>query len=192
MADEDIELPGRGYNTEDVRAQREPDPPKRKRRWGLWLLLIFVLVPFLLLGLWTLITLTYTYSSGERSGYVQKLSKKGWLCKTWEGELAMANMPGAMPEIFSFSVRDDAVAEQINTAMGNRVALHYEEHRGIPTSCFGETDYFVTSMRATTDVVPGAAPSSGIPAPGSLPAPATATPAAPPVVAPPATPPPRP
>ena len=56
----------------------------------------------LVLGLWTLITLNYTYSSGERAGYVQKISQKGWVCKTWEGELAMANLPGAMPQIFTF------------------------------------------------------------------------------------------
>ena len=86
----------------------------------------------------------FTYSSGERAGYVQKFSKKGWLCKTWEGELAMANLPGAMPEVFRFTVRDDAVAGQINRNMGQRVALHYEQHLGLPTSCFGETEYFVT------------------------------------------------
>lgn len=189
MADEDIELPGRGYNTEDVRAQRDPEPPKRKRRWGLWLLLIFVIVPVLLLSLWTAITLAYTYSSGERAGYVQKLSKKGWLCKTWEGEIAMATLPGTMPEVFAFSVRDDAVAERINQSMGSRVSLHYEEHRGIPTSCFGETDYFVTDIRVV-EGVPGAppnppagpAPSSGTPAPGT--APAAPAPAAPPAAPP--------
>jgi len=191
MADEDIELPGRGYNTEDVRAQREPgEPPKRKRRWGLWLLLIFVIVPVLLLSLWTAITLAYTYSSGERAGYVQKLSKKGWLCKTWEGEIAMATLPGTMPEVFAFSVRDDAVAERINQSMGSRVSLHYEEHRGIPTSCFGETDYFVTDVRVVeglpgspANAPAGTLPSSGTPAPGTTPV------APPPATTPPATPP---
>src|SRR5690349_13295495 len=86
----------------------------------------------LVLGLWTLITLSYTYSTGERAGYVQKISEKGWVCKTWEGEIALANLPGAMPEIFSFSVRDDAVAAQISALAGQRVSLTYEEHPGIP------------------------------------------------------------
>ncbi len=87
------------------------------------------------------------YSSGERSGFVQKLSKKGWVCKTWEGEMAMASMPGTAPEIFLFSVRDDAVADKINRSMGKRVAISYEQHKGVPTTCFGETDYFVTDIK---------------------------------------------
>ena len=78
---------------------------------------------------------------------MQKFSRKGWICKTWEGELAMANLPGAMPEIFAFTVRDDAVAARINESMGQRVALTYEQHRGLPTTCFGETQYFVSDVR---------------------------------------------
>jgi hypothetical protein len=118
-------------------------PPRKRRRLGCGLLL-FLLVAVLLFGLYVWIALNYDYSSGERAGYVQKFSRKGWLCKTWEGELAMVNLPGAMPQIFSFSVRDDAVANQINQSLGQRVRLHYEQHKGIPTSCFGETEYFVT------------------------------------------------
>ncbi len=87
------------------------------------------------------------YSKGERAGYVQKLSKKGWLCKTWEGELAMANLPGTMPEIFNFTVRNDSIASIIDTNVGKRVSLSYEQHRGVPTTCFGETEYFVTGIR---------------------------------------------
>ncbi len=88
-----------------------------------------------------------SYSSGDRSGYVQKLSKKGWVCKTWEGEMAMVSMPGAMPEIFHFSVRSDAVADKLNQTLGKRVAIHYEQHKGVPTRCFGETEYFITDVR---------------------------------------------
>ncbi len=115
---------------------------------GLAALIVFVL------GIWTLITLSYTYSSGERAGYVQKISEKGWICKTWEGEIAMANLPGAMPQIFEFSVRDDAVAAQISALAGQRVALTYEEHPGIPTSCFGDTAYFIVKVTPITDAVP--------------------------------------
>jgi hypothetical protein len=93
------------------------------------------------------LALRFSYSTGERAGYVQKFSRKGWLCKTWEGQLAMVNLPGAMPELFAFTVRDDAVATRINAAMGQRVALSYEQHVGLPTTCFGETDYFVTDVR---------------------------------------------
>ena len=98
-------------------------------------------------ALWTWLTLTWTYADGERAGYVQKLSKKGWICKTWEGEMAMVTMPGTVAEKFYFTVPDDEVANQINTSVGERVALHYEEHKWIPFSCFGETGYFVTGVR---------------------------------------------
>lgn len=109
----------------------------------------FVFLFALILGfaLWSWITLTFTYASGERAGFVQKFSKKGWVCKTWEGELAMVNLPGAMPEIFYFTVRDDSIASQIEQRMGRRVSLYYEQHVGVPTSCFGETEYFVKSVR---------------------------------------------
>ena len=98
-------------------------------------------------GGWTWFSLTYNYSDGERAGYVQKLSRKGWICKTWEGELALVNLPGAMPEIFHFSVRDDAVAKRIQQSVGKRVALSYEQHIGIPTTCFGDTEYFVVNIQ---------------------------------------------
>jgi hypothetical protein len=78
---------------------------------------------------------------------VQKFSRKGWVCKTWEGELAMVNIPGSLTEKFQFTVRDDKIADYINASLGKRVALSYEEHVGIPTTCFGETRYFVTAVR---------------------------------------------
>jgi hypothetical protein len=109
----------------------------------------FTVVLMAVLGFigWTWFSLTYDYSDGERAGYVQKLSRKGWICKTWEGELALVNLPGAMPEIFHFSVRDDAVAKRIQQSVGKRVALSYEQHIGIPTTCFGETEYFVVNIK---------------------------------------------
>jgi hypothetical protein len=91
--------------------------------------------------------LHWSYSDGERAGFMQKLSKKGWLCKTWEGELSLVALPGAAPEKFNFSVRDEAIARQINAGVGQRVALTYEQHKGLPTSCFGETEYFVTTVK---------------------------------------------
>ena len=98
--------------------------------------------------LYTWTALNWSFSKGERTGYIQKLSKSGWVCKTWEGEMAMVTMPGAIPEKFLFSVRDDKVAERINTFAGKRVALVYEQHKGIPTSCFGETEYFIVDVKA--------------------------------------------
>lgn len=111
------------------------------------LAVIVLLVPIVIFSLWSWVTLGYTYSKGDRAGYVQKLSKKGWLCKTWEGELAMANLPGTMPEIFRFTVRNDSIASLIDKNVGKRVSLGYEQHRGVPTSCFGETEYFVTRVQ---------------------------------------------
>ena len=102
-----------------------------------------------LLVLFTIFTLTFSYADGERAGYVQKLSKKGWICKTWEGEMAMVTMPGTVAEKFYFTVPDDDVAAKINAQVGKRVSLHYDEHKWIPFSCFGETGHFVDGVRAT-------------------------------------------
>jgi hypothetical protein len=129
----------------------EPTPEvavrQKKRNWKLWLVFIFLVLPALVFAAYTWISLHYTYSSGERTGYIQKISKKGWICKTWEGELAMTTVPGTAPQIFQFSVRDDAVANELEEAAGKRVALSYDQHKGIPTTCFGETEYFVTGVR---------------------------------------------
>lgn len=124
-------------------------PPRRRRRWKWPFILLgaFVVVPAAVFAIWSWIALSYSYSEGYRAGYVQKLSEKGWVCKTWEGELSMVNIPGAAQERWLFSVRNDSIARVINDLMGNKVSLGYEEKRGIPTSCFGETDYFVTEVR---------------------------------------------
>lgn len=118
----------------------------KRHRWMLWAAMALG-IPLALLALYTLLALNWSYSAGERAGYVQKFSHKGWVCKTWEGELAMVTMPGTLTEKFYFTVRDDAVAAKINQSLGKKVSLAYEEHLGIPTSCFGETAYFVTGLR---------------------------------------------
>lgn len=107
-----------------------------------------VVLPLFVFGLYTWAALTWTYSNGERAGYVQKFSKKGWICKTWEGELAIVSIPGTMAEKFYFTVRNDSIAKLVNQTMGKRVALVYHQHMGIPTSCFGETQYFVVDVKA--------------------------------------------
>lgn len=116
------------------------------RRMGRYLLGFLALV-MLAFAAYTFITLHWSYSSGERAGYLQKLSEKGWVCKTWEGELTMVSLPGAAPEKFYFSVRDDATVAKINAAMGKRISLVYEQHRGVPSSCFGETEYFAVDVK---------------------------------------------
>ena len=122
-------------------------PPPRKRRWKLKAFLAgLVLLPLLFVAFYTLIMLSYAYSEGNRAGYLQKFSRRGWLCKTYEGELMMTSVPGVAPTVWEFSVRDDAVARQLIEASGKRVVLFYEEHRGLPTDCFGATPYFVDSL----------------------------------------------
>ena len=173
-----------------------PTPPPttvapRRRTSALKMMFWLLLVPILLIVGYFAVVLNWNYSTGERAGWVQKLSRKGWLCKTWEGEMAMVSMPGAIPEKFLFTVRDDAVAESINKVMGKRVTLHYEEKVGLPTTCFGETRHFVTTVLqveemplapgvvvpnrpATSPSVPAASPSTQ-PVPPS-PLPSTAAP----------------
>jgi hypothetical protein len=108
-----------------------------------------IVVPILLIVLWTWIALNWAYSDGERAGTLQKFSRKGWICKTWEGELQISTIPGSAPILWEFSVRDNGLASQLEEAIAHsgRVVLQYEEHRGIPTSCFGDTQYFVTAVR---------------------------------------------
>lgn len=114
-----------------------------------------ILIPLIILALlaagWIWLTLHWSYAEGERTGYVQKLSKKGWVCKTWEGEIVLITMPGAIPEKFEFTVRDESVVDKINAEAGKRVVLHYQQHKFIPTSCFGDTEYFVDSIRNLAD-----------------------------------------
>jgi hypothetical protein len=138
--------------------------------------LIALLVLVLLAAVYFWAVLSWSYSTGERAGWVQKLSDKGWLCKTWEGELALVSLPGSVPEKFYFTIRDDAVAEQLVQVMGKRVSLHYEEKVGLPTNCFGDTRHFVTGFRLSDDiplatgvVVQTAPAASAPPAPASSP-----------------------
>ena len=120
---------------------------KKQSRVIVWIVGI-LLVSAAIFIFYTWIALSWSYSRGERAGYIQKLSKSGWVCKTWEGEMAMVTMPGAIPDKFLFSVRDDKVAERINKYAGKRVALVYEQHKGLPTSCFADTEYFIVDVKA--------------------------------------------
>ena len=160
----------------------------RKSGRSKWLLYL-VILPLLLLIAYTWFVLSWSYSRGERAGYVQKLSQRGWLCKTWEGEIALVTIPGTVAEKFEFSVRSDEVAAKINAAMGQRATLDYEQHIGVPSSCFGDTEYFVTGVRVVADPVnpaptpapaaPPAAAAAPAPAPAGEPTPAPASAPAP-------------
>ncbi|MDQ1291274.1 MAG: hypothetical protein QG615_1080 [Nitrospirota bacterium] len=109
----------------------------------------FLLTVLLFLGAaYLLVAFNWSYSDGSRAGYIQKLSQKGWVCKTWEGELAMTTVPGVAPVLWGFSVWDQRVADELTKVMGKRVILHYKEYRYLPTTCFGETDYYVDRVEA--------------------------------------------
>jgi hypothetical protein len=107
---------------------------------------VLIVIAALLAG-YLAIAMNWSYSTGERAGFLQKMSSKGWICKTFEGELLLVSMPGTMPEKFAFTVWNADIARQINAAMGKRVTLHYEQHKGLPGSCFGETEYFIVGVK---------------------------------------------
>lgn len=129
-------------------------PPRRsfgRRHWGKLTLLAFIGIPAVVFAVWVAIGSAFVYSTGERAGFVQKISKKGWVCKTWEGEMAISTIPGSMPLLWAFSVRDDSIANAIEATNGKRVVLEYEEKPWLPTTCFGETKYFVRGVRVVGD-----------------------------------------
>ena len=139
----------------------ESTPKKRRRRWPYVLLIIA-------LGFvgYTYLALSWSYADGERVGILQKFSRKGWVCKTYEGELALYVISGVTPQIWNYTVRDPAIAQRMNDMLGQRVRLHYTEHRGIPTSCFGDTGYFVDGVQPVdAPVAMPASPGPGVAAP---------------------------
>jgi hypothetical protein len=142
------------------------------KRWFSFMLLMVIAV----IALYSFVETKWSYSTGERAGWIQKFSRKGWLCKTWEGEMAMVTMPGTIPEKFDFTVWEPNVVQQINESMGRRVSLSYEQKKGLPSNCFGESEYWITAVRVLPDTLPlpGIAPA---PAPSS---PSTGGPASPP------------
>ena len=125
-------------------------PTTMPKRTSAILLILIAIVAVLAAG-YTWFTMTWSYSEGERAGNLQKFSKRGWLCKTWEGEILLSSMPGAIPERFVFTVRDETVVPALLASMGKRVQLTYDQHKGVPTTCFGETEYFVSKVAGGPD-----------------------------------------
>ncbi len=142
----------------------QPNPARRRTSGAFGrvltaLVLLIVAAP----AMWTWLTLAWPYSDGMRAGVLQKFSRKGWICKTHEGELAQFIVAGVSPQIWEFSVRDATVSADLEKAVGRAVRLHYTEHRGVPGSCFGDTPYFVDEVTVTDspphlEAVPGPPP----------------------------------
>jgi hypothetical protein len=122
-------------------------PQTLRRHWLLITIAIVVIVPVFVFTVWAGATLNYSYSSGQRAGFLQKVSKTGWLCKSWEGELQLNAIPGSPPEKFLFTTRSDSIAELLNKYSGQRVVVDYQQHKGVPTTCFGNSEYFVVAVR---------------------------------------------
>jgi hypothetical protein len=167
-------------------------PPRRAGRGLRYVLLLFLLV-IAGLSLWTWLTLSWAYSDGTRAGILQKFSHRGWLCKTQEGDLVLAQFPvaGVTPQIWQFSVRDAGVGAQLEKAVGARVQLHYTEHPGMPSTCFADTRFFVDRVTVIDENPVGTGSATGAPssgAPAATPA-RPLTPGPPPTAPPAATPP---
>jgi hypothetical protein len=120
-----------------------------RRRVG-WIIGLVVLVPLIIAVLWFWLSLSWSYSEGDRAGVLQKFSRKGWLCKTYEGELALYVVSGVAPQIWYFTTRNEELAKRLTSAVGQELQVHYSEHRGVPTSCFGDTPYFAESFTPVT------------------------------------------
>ena len=89
---------------------------------------------------------SWSYSEGERAGHPAEVQPTGLGLQDVRGRAGHVHRPGVTPTIWEFSVRNEAVVPRLSAALGKRVVLHYREHPGIPTTCFGHTPYFVDSV----------------------------------------------
>ncbi len=122
--------------------QPELAVPKKKKKWKLKFFLIF----FLVIGFAFYFCFLRPYSSGFREGYVTKLSKKGFVFKTWEGELSKTVI-SPDPNPWKYSVASSAIADSLNN-IDQRVyvKLHYNEY--IFQIFFkGDTKYFIDKIQ---------------------------------------------
>lgn len=127
-----------------------PINPQKKRR-GCGKYIAFVLLIFIFLGAAVFYWKYYfTYSDGFRSGMLQKLSHKGNIMKTYEGELVLSSVASTnnvalASEKFFFSVASDSVAKKMMDYEGKRVKLHYEQKKGtLPWR--GDSEYIVDGV----------------------------------------------
>lgn len=85
------------------------------------------------------------YSDGERTGLVNKISHKGLICQTWEGQMLVGNGNNVDPEEYFFTVKDDAVVKQVQDAQGKIATLHYKQY-ALSSNCWGDTSYEVVGV----------------------------------------------
>ncbi len=113
------------------------------------LLLFFMLISIITVTI-TFLYFNFTYSEGNRAGMLIKFSTKGFVFKTYEGELNVGSVnPGVGSSVanntWSFSVKDKKLADQLSIMEGKMVRLHYKEKiKNLPWQ--GETKYFVDKV----------------------------------------------
>jgi hypothetical protein len=131
-----------------------PEAPVKKRRAPK-----FILISLLILcaGIAVYIGICgITYSDGTRSGILTKVSRKGFVFKTYEGELNVGGLNQGdgtiLPaSIFLFSVREKTVYDELERLQGRKVVLHYQQ---VVKNLFwqGETNYFITAVRPASNL----------------------------------------
>ncbi len=127
--------------------------PKRKSwKWK------FFLITFALLAFAVYFLFFKPFSIGHREGFVTKLSKKGYIFKTWEGELRTNVLSLNDVNTFVFSVADKNVVDVLNK-IDQRVyvKLHYKQY--ILRAFFkGDTKYFIDRVEIMNNQNPTTAP----------------------------------
>ena len=89
-----------------------------------------------------------TYSEGERSGELVKFSKKGLVCKTWEGQMNTGGVSNGAANTWEFTVEDEGVAKILQNKLGQKIDVNYKQEV-MTGPCRSETNYFVKSTSST-------------------------------------------
>ncbi|HHM21630.1 MAG TPA: hypothetical protein ENJ20_06360 [Bacteroidetes bacterium] len=119
---------------------------KRFTRRLLWSVAGLITIGIIGFFLWA----NYTYSEGTRSGNLIKISKKGYIFKTYEGQLKLGgidlqNEEEGLSDTWSFSVKNINIVRQLEKLQGEKVILRYKEiNKAMPWQ--GDTNYFVTDV----------------------------------------------
>lgn len=105
----------------------------------------FVIVVVVMTALFFTIAYYASYSDGDRTGELIKFSRKGYVFKTWEGEISQG-IAGA--QIFKFSVldNDEEVIETLKKYQGQYIKVTYVE-RYTTFPWWGDTNYYITAVK---------------------------------------------
>ncbi len=110
--------------------------------------IVFLLVLALVI---TFLVFNFKYSEGSRAGVLMKFSKRGYVFKTYEGELntgGVGNIANTaqVNQVWNFSVKEEGFADTLHFYEGKKVILFYQQKiKHLPWQ--GETDYFVNRVQ---------------------------------------------